>query len=139
MAPSSGAAPTSNRASDLDSIYPGNRIVSGADNRFAQDPAGSREAFVSILVPSNGKQTMRQATVVQNMRSGKFGGTIVLGSQCRDTIGETHWYIGILKGSGFRIRLVSKGELLGSFDEEETEVIMEAITTWESEPCTPPN
>ena len=82
---------------------------------------------------------MRQATVVQNMRSGKFGGTIVLGSQCRDTIGETHWYIGILKGSGFRIRLVSKGELLGSFDEEETELIMEAITTWESEPCTPPN
>jgi hypothetical protein len=82
---------------------------------------------------------MRQATVVQNMRSGKFGGTIVLGSQYRDTIGETHWYIGILKGSGFRMRLVSRGELLGYIDDDEEEVIMEAITTWESEPPTPPN
>ena len=65
---------------------------------------------------------MRQATVVQNMRSGKFGGTIVLGSQYRDTIGETHWYIGILKGSGFRMRLVSRGELLGYIDDDEEEV-----------------
>jgi hypothetical protein len=44
-----------------------------------------------------------------------------------------------LGGFGFRIRLVSRGELLGYLDEDETEVVMEAITTWESEPPTPPN
>jgi hypothetical protein len=44
-----------------------------------------------------------------------------------------------LGGFGFRIRLVFRGELLGYLDEDETEVVMEAITTWESEPPTPPN
>ena len=82
---------------------------------------------------------MSRAAVVQNMRSGKFGGTVVLGSQYRDKIGECHWYIGILEGSGFRIRHVSRGEVLGYLDEDETEVVMEAIITWESEPPTPPN
>jgi hypothetical protein len=73
------------------------------------------------------------------MRSGKFGGTVVLGSQYRDKIGESHWCTGILQGSDFRIRHVSRGELLGYLDEDETQVVMEAIITWKSDPPTPPN
>jgi hypothetical protein len=88
-----------------------------------------------------GKWTqMSPGEVVQSVRLRIFSGFAVLGSRYRDPTGELHWCIALLDRDGLcKIRHVLRGEAPEGLAQAECKAIVEAISSWESQPASRPN
>jgi hypothetical protein len=83
---------------------------------------------------------MGRAAVTQNMRSGRFGGFVVMGSQYSDEAGERHWYIALAGPEpATKICHVIAGELPDDLTVDERDALIQAIRLWESQPLSRPN
>jgi hypothetical protein len=84
--------------------------------------------------------SVRRAEVVQSVRTGIFGGFLVLGSQYRDQSGELHWYIAVLSEGcpNSTLRHVLRGERPEGLNQDELQATVEAIWLWESYPGSRP-
>jgi hypothetical protein len=80
-------------------------------------------------------------TVLQSMRTDRFGDVTVLGSQYRDPNGATHWYFAVWseRNTNVRIHRVSNRELPAHLDSIDREALLEAIELWEASPASRPN
>jgi hypothetical protein len=89
------------------------------------------------------EQIVRNAEVVQSMRTGTFGDFVVLGSQHRDRSGELHWYIALVSEHSAqprpKIHHVVKGAVQDGVTQDQREAMFQAIGLWESEPASRPN
>ena len=80
-------------------------------------------------------------TVLQSMRTGRFGDVNVLGSQYRDQNAAKHWYFAVWseRNTNVRIHRVSNRELPAQLDSIDQEALLKAIELWEASPASQPN
>ena len=112
-----------------------------ATRRISTDNAASTEPTAETrLECAANAHTVSRAEVVQSMRVGTFNGFSVFGSRYRDPAGKLHWYVALLPRDGLcKIRHVSTGEVPEGLAQDECKVIVEAISSWESQPAFRPN
>jgi hypothetical protein len=80
-------------------------------------------------------------TVLQSMRTDRFGDVTVLGSQYRDQDRATHWYFAAWseRNANVRIHRVTNRELSAYLDSIDREALLEAIELWEASPASRPS
>ena len=107
----------------------------GTDNAHWLEPRA--EALLGCAASGD---TVSRAEVVQSMRVGTFSGFDVLGSRYRDPTGELHWYIALLTEKGpCKICHVLRWEVPEGLSQDECKAIVEATSSWESQPASRPN
>jgi hypothetical protein len=88
------------------------------------------------------REFVRQpVTVLQSMRTDRFGDVTVLGSQYRDQNGTLHWYFAVWSERNITVRIyrVSNRELPAYLDSIDREALLEAIELWEASPASRPS
>jgi hypothetical protein len=88
------------------------------------------------------REFVRQpVTVLQSMRTDRFGDVTVLGSQYRDQNGTIHWYFAVWseRNKNVRIHRISNRELPTYIDPIDRDALIEAMELWEASPSSQPN
>jgi hypothetical protein len=74
------------------------------------------------------------------MKTGTFGGFVVMGSQYCDEEGERHWYIALAgPDPATKVYHVVAGELPDELTVDERDAVIQAVRLWESQPLSRPN